>query len=41
MPTGIMYLVAIIDLHTRYVVDWDINGCMPTEWVVVVIMDAM
>lgn len=41
MSTGFMYLVAIIDLHTRYVVGWDINNCMPAEWVVEVIMEAM
>lgn len=29
---GFMYLTAIIDLHTRYVLNWDISNTMSAEW---------
>lgn len=41
MPTGFMYLVAIIDMHTRYVVGWELNNCMSAEWVVDMIADTL
>ena len=32
MRRGFMYLCAIIDLHTRYVVNWSISNTMSAEW---------
>lgn len=32
MKKGFMYLIAIIDLHTRFVLNWDISNTMTAEW---------
>ena len=32
MRRGFMYLCAIIDLHTRYVVNWGISNSMTADW---------
>jgi putative transposase len=32
MSKGFMYLTAIIDLHTRYVLNWDVSNTMSAEW---------
>ena len=32
MKRGFMYLCAVIDLHTRYVVSWGISNSMAAEW---------
>jgi putative transposase len=32
MRRGFMYLCAIIDLHTRYVVNWGISNTMTADW---------
>lgn len=32
MKKGFMYLCAIIDLHTRYVLGWGISNSMTSEW---------
>jgi putative transposase len=32
MSHGFMYLAAIIDVHSRYVVHWDISNTMETGW---------
>lgn len=32
MRRGFMYLCAIIDLHTRYVVNWSISNTMTAQW---------
>jgi len=32
MKKGFMYLVAIIDLHSRYVVGWSLSNTMSAEW---------
>jgi putative transposase len=32
MRRGFMYLCAIIDLHTRYVVNWSVSNSMTAEW---------
>jgi putative transposase len=32
MRRGFMYLCAIIDLHTRYVVNWSISNTMSAKW---------
>ena len=36
-----MYLCAIIDIHTRYVVGWGLSNSMTAEWVVGIISDAI
>lgn len=41
MRKGFMYLCAIIDLHTRYVVNWSISNTMTAEWVRMVVEDAV
>lgn len=33
MAEGFMYLSAIIDVHTRYVVQWSVSNTMESEWV--------
>ena len=33
MKTGFMYLVAILDLNSRFVVNWSISNTMDAEWV--------
>lgn len=33
MKRGFMYLVAIIDVHSRYLINWSISNAMDTEWV--------
>jgi len=32
MRRGFMYLCAIIDLHTRYIVNWGISNSMTAQW---------
>ena len=32
MKKGFMYLIAVIDLHSRYVVHWSISNSMEAEW---------
>ncbi|MBL3659104.1 IS3 family transposase, partial [Fulvivirga sediminis] len=32
MKQGFMYLVAIIDLYSRYVVNWSVSNTMDAEW---------
>lgn len=32
MKQGFMYLIAIIDLHTRFVLNWDVSNTMSAEW---------
>lgn len=41
MKKGFMYLVAIIDLHSRYIVGWSISNGMEAEWVVDLIREAI
>ena len=33
MKKGFMYLTAIIDLHSRYVLNWSISNSMDSKWV--------
>lgn len=40
MRKGFMYLCAIIDLHTRYVVNWSISNTQNAEWVASVVEEA-
>lgn len=32
MKKGYMYLVAVIDLYSRYVVNWSVSNCMDADW---------
>ena len=41
MKNGFMYLCAIIDLHTRYVVGWGISNTMTAEWCSEIVQDAI
>lgn len=41
MRRGFMYLCAIIDLHTRYVVNWSLSNTMTAEWVRSVVEEAI
>jgi putative transposase len=41
MKNGFMYLFAVIDLYSRYVVGWDLSNSMTTEWCVSVLREAI
>jgi putative transposase len=41
MRRGFMYLFAIIDLHSRYVVGWSLSNTMTAEWCVETIREAI
>jgi putative transposase len=41
MKNGFMYLCAVIDLHTRYVVGWGISNTMTAEWCTEIVQDAI
>lgn len=41
MKRGFMYLCAIIDVHTRYVVSWGISNSMTAEWCTELVSDAI
>jgi putative transposase len=41
MKTGFMYLTAIIDLHSRYVVQWSLSNSMSAEWCTEVLQEAI
>ena len=41
MRRGFMYLCAIIDLHTRYVVNWSVGNSMEAAWCVSVLQEAI
>jgi putative transposase len=41
MRRGFMYLCAIIDIHTRYVVNWSISNSMTALWVRQIVEEAM
>ena len=32
MPKGFMYLMAILDLYSRYVLEWSVSNTMDSEW---------
>jgi len=34
MAKGFMYMVAIIGLYSRYIVNWSISNTMEAKWVV-------
>jgi putative transposase len=41
MGRGYMYLLAIIDLHSRYIVGWSLSNTMEASWVVDVLKEAV
>lgn len=41
MRKGFMYLCAVIDVHTRYVVNWSISNSMTAEWCTDVMREAI
>lgn len=41
MKKGFMYLFAIIDVYSRYIVNWGVSNSMTAEWCASVIKDAM
>jgi putative transposase len=41
MRKGFMYLCAIIDVHTRYVVNWSLSNTMTAEWCTMVVSEAI
>jgi putative transposase len=41
MNKGFMYLCAIIDLRTRYVLSWDVSNTMTAEWCTGVLQEAI
>lgn len=41
MRKGFMYLCAVIDLHTRYVVNWSVSNTMTAEWCSLIIKEAV
>ena len=38
---GFMYLTAIIDLHSRYVIHWSLSNTMTSEWCTQVLQEAI
>lgn len=40
MASGFMYLIAVIDLHSRYVVHWSVSNSMEADWCAEFIEDA-
>ena len=41
MPKGFMYLTAIIDLYSRYIVGWSLSNSMEAEWVTATVKEAV
>lgn len=41
MPRGHMYMVAIIDLYSRYIVGWSLSNTMEAQWVVETLKQAI
>jgi len=41
MRSGYMYLFAIIDLYSRYIINWSISNTMTAQWCVSVIKEAL
>ena len=41
MQKGFMYMVALIDLYSRYIVVWDISNTMEASWVIQVVERAI
>lgn len=41
MKDGFMYLCAVIDIHTRYVVGWGVSNAMTAEWCSEIVTEAI
>lgn len=41
MPKGFMYMVAIMDLYSRYIVGWSLSNTMDAAWVVNTLKEAV
>jgi putative transposase len=41
MATGFMYLFAVIDVYSRYIIGWSISNSMDAAWVVSTLKDVM
>jgi putative transposase len=41
MAKGFMYLAAILDLHSRYVVNWSVSNTMEAEWIIRLVKEAL
>lgn len=41
MKKGFLYLIAIIDLHSRYVINWSISNSMDSSWCCEVLREAI
>ncbi|MFE3866503.1 transposase [Flavobacterium sp. LS2P90] len=41
MAKGFMYLTAIIDLHTRFILKWDLSTTMSTVWCTAVLQETI
>jgi putative transposase len=41
LAKGFMYLVAVIDVHSRFVVGWDISNSMDSDWAVATLQEAL
>jgi putative transposase len=41
MRKGFMYMTALIDLHSRYIVNWSISNSMEAEWIKLVVEEAI
>jgi putative transposase len=41
MPQGYMYLYAIIDLYSRYIINWGVSNTMSAEWCVTITKEAI
>jgi len=41
MPKGFMYLTAIIDLYSRYMVSWSLSNSMDGKWCAEVFTEAV
>lgn len=41
MNSGFMYLCAIIDVHTRYVVGWGVSNSMTAQWCADIVQEAI
>lgn len=41
MKSGFMYLCAVIDIHTRYVVGWGVSNSMTAQWCTEIVQQAI
>lgn len=41
MPTGFMYLTAVIDLYSRFVLNWSVSNTMEAHWCAEMMLEAI